>query len=269
MSLITRCPACQTLFRVVPDQLRISEGWVRCGQCDEIFDATPNLLPEPQQPAALPGLTDSQSVPDDSVDSSGPASAFQPSNNDVALDDDGGVDAHTVEASFLQQKRSDSFWRKRVVRATLILLGFLLLLGLSGQILFHERDRLLAMHSALKPWLLAFCQPLNCTLAPLRQIEYITIDSSSFMKVGTQTYRLTMTLKNTATLPLAAPAVEVTLTNSLDQPVVRRVVLPSELGANSTALEAGLERSASLILVVKTQSPADPITGYRLLAFYP
>ena len=27
------------MFKVVPDQLRISEGWVRCGQCAEIFDA--------------------------------------------------------------------------------------------------------------------------------------------------------------------------------------------------------------------------------------
>ena len=45
MSLITRCPACETLFRVVPDQLRISDGWVRCGQCDEVFDASWHLLP--------------------------------------------------------------------------------------------------------------------------------------------------------------------------------------------------------------------------------
>src|SRR5665647_163510 len=46
MSLITRCPACETLFKVVPDQLRISEGWVRCGQCDDIFDASLHLLPD-------------------------------------------------------------------------------------------------------------------------------------------------------------------------------------------------------------------------------
>src|SRR5665647_947691 len=44
MSLITRCPTCETLFRVVPDQLRVSDGWVRCGQCDEIFDASLHLL---------------------------------------------------------------------------------------------------------------------------------------------------------------------------------------------------------------------------------
>src|SRR5512133_2289177 len=54
MSLITRCPSCQTLFKVVPDQLRISEGWVRCGQCDEIFDAGLHLLQTPPAPELAP-----------------------------------------------------------------------------------------------------------------------------------------------------------------------------------------------------------------------
>lgn len=31
------------MFKVVPDQLRISEGWVRCGQCEEIFDASAHM----------------------------------------------------------------------------------------------------------------------------------------------------------------------------------------------------------------------------------
>jgi len=45
MSFITRCPACSTAFKVVPDQLKISDGWVRCGQCQHIFDATLDLQP--------------------------------------------------------------------------------------------------------------------------------------------------------------------------------------------------------------------------------
>lgn len=44
MSLITRCPACATTFKVVPDQLRISAGWVRCGVCAEVFDASGQIL---------------------------------------------------------------------------------------------------------------------------------------------------------------------------------------------------------------------------------
>lgn len=42
--LATRCPACGTVFRVVPDQLRVSDGWVRCGRCAEVFDAAGSLL---------------------------------------------------------------------------------------------------------------------------------------------------------------------------------------------------------------------------------
>jgi predicted Zn finger-like uncharacterized protein len=44
MSLLTQCPACQTYYRVVPDQLRISDGWVKCGKCSDIFDASAHLI---------------------------------------------------------------------------------------------------------------------------------------------------------------------------------------------------------------------------------
>jgi predicted Zn finger-like uncharacterized protein len=43
-SLATRCPACGTVFRVVPDQLRVSEGWVRCGRCANVFNASASLV---------------------------------------------------------------------------------------------------------------------------------------------------------------------------------------------------------------------------------
>ena len=44
MSLATRCPACGTVFRVVQDQLKVSQGWVRCGQCHEVFNALESLF---------------------------------------------------------------------------------------------------------------------------------------------------------------------------------------------------------------------------------
>lgn len=59
MSLATRCTSCGTVFRVVQDQLKVSEGWVRCGRCDEVFNALEGLfdlerepLPEAPQVAA-------------------------------------------------------------------------------------------------------------------------------------------------------------------------------------------------------------------------
>ncbi len=66
MSLATRCTACGTVFRVVQDQLKISEGWVRCGRCKEVFNALEGLFDldreappqwEPPPPVPKPGMT--------------------------------------------------------------------------------------------------------------------------------------------------------------------------------------------------------------------
>jgi len=55
MSLATRCNHCGTIFKVVQDQLKVSEGWVRCGRCNEVFNALPALFdldkdPPPPRP---------------------------------------------------------------------------------------------------------------------------------------------------------------------------------------------------------------------------
>jgi predicted Zn finger-like uncharacterized protein len=55
MSLATRCPACHTAFRVVQDQLRVSEGWVRCGRCNEVFNALDGLFDLERDPAPTSG----------------------------------------------------------------------------------------------------------------------------------------------------------------------------------------------------------------------
>lgn len=39
MTLTTRCPSCNTDFKVVRDQLQLANGWVRCGRCAETFAA--------------------------------------------------------------------------------------------------------------------------------------------------------------------------------------------------------------------------------------
>ncbi len=58
MSIATRCPACGTVFRVVRDQLKVSEGWVRCGRCSEVFNAGERLfeLEQNRPPDAGPAL---------------------------------------------------------------------------------------------------------------------------------------------------------------------------------------------------------------------
>jgi predicted Zn finger-like uncharacterized protein len=56
MSLATRCGHCGTIFRVVQDQLKVSEGWVRCGRCGEVFNALQALFDlEREAPPPFPG----------------------------------------------------------------------------------------------------------------------------------------------------------------------------------------------------------------------
>lgn len=48
MLLATRCPFCETVFRVQPAQLAARRGLVRCGHCQEAFDASGSLYEMPE-----------------------------------------------------------------------------------------------------------------------------------------------------------------------------------------------------------------------------
>lgn len=52
MALTTRCPQCGTSFKVVPDQLRVRNGLVRCGACSTVFDGRACLVTAPGAPVA-------------------------------------------------------------------------------------------------------------------------------------------------------------------------------------------------------------------------
>jgi predicted Zn finger-like uncharacterized protein len=43
MALAAVCPSCSTRFRVVADQLKLRNGWVRCGSCGFAFNAVERL----------------------------------------------------------------------------------------------------------------------------------------------------------------------------------------------------------------------------------
>lgn len=181
-------------------------------------------------------------------------------------DDEADTPASDPEVSFVVAARRKAFWRKPVVRMVLGLVFVVSLLGLALQIAVQERDHVAALDVRSRPWLVKLCEPLRCELAPVRQIADVVIDSSSFNKARGDSYQLALTMKSTATIPLAMPAVELTLTDAQDQPVLRRVLLPTDMAAPAE-LPAKGEWGTSVSVLVTTGGAR--VAGYRLLAFYP
>lgn len=340
-ALITRCPACATMFKVVADQLRVSEGWVRCGHCGEVFDASAHLqeadtLAAAQSPpvAAAPSHLDHRaSASNDSELPSLPASELPssgfPSETPSDFAGEASVSSHLAddlpeqepdptelaaaaqtlredpldqpfelrrqdlsrpaellslppslqgeesapppleEPGFIRQARRQARWQHPAVRALLSVLLLALLVLLALQVAVQQRDRLAASEPALRPWLARLCSDIGCRIAPPRLIDAVAIDSSSFSKLRPDAYRLQVTLKNQGRIEVAMPSLELTLTDSEEQPVVRRVLAPADLGATRPALAPATEWSGSIAIGVADNSLASRISGYRLLAFYP
>ncbi len=362
------------MFKVVTDQLKVSQGWVRCGHCAEVFDASLHLQAvTPTEPAAgvltdaaqmqSAGLSVSaavsaarKSLPQTSatanssgdqawspgasfadrsyspppsvagsfipghdvqkgdfdpanwkqqqhasqldesgslrlneqgeavrVASSSPPNALNASPKEAASDDADSVSPELAsempgdaagDVSFVRDARRKAFWRKPVVRLVLGVFSLMLAALLLLQVVIQQRDGLAALEPRLAPWLQVACEYLQCEIGPLRHIEAIVIDSSSFNKLSSDAYRLGFSLKNTGSTSVAMPSLEVTLTDSQDQPLLRRVLTPAQFGAASEMLGARSEFSGLVALQASasdTTGTALPlrVAGYRVLAFYP
>lgn len=382
MSLITRCPACATQFKVVPDQLKLSAGWVRCGHCSDVFDATRYL--ESWAPGALtPEVSGDQQAPSDS--SLGvPAQSQPPLSQTAALEQNeprnlttfrsldsfisaapqldapavsvakaarptatgvgfatwqqGGhgidqtadfhaelnrfakgsaniplTDQHAVvaaravlpaapatvsepapdepigaqaiiesafeqpagspalaslEPDFMRQARRRAFWRSPSVRALLSGVVILLMALLATQWMLQERDQIAARHPAWKPLLASLCEPLGCSIGAVRDLQAVVIDSSTLTRRIGDFYSFDLVLKNTADIPLAVPALELSLTDTADAVISRRVFLPEELPGVAPLLPAASTVPVSLRLSLSADGGL-PMAGYRALVFYP
>ena len=289
------------MFKVVSDQLKVSQGWVRCGQCASVFDASLHLQTESLKQSDSAGLPDE---PEAVVNPIGSAAGTEPgsqSDSPSTLEEAeiSHVEAATAElnpteslvavaasvdesdenpadVSFVRDARRQAFWRRPVVRILLACFALLLIIFLLLQLVVQQRDRLAAFVPWLKPALQQACEVLTCSVGPLRQIEAIVIDGSSFNKLNDSVYRLTFSIKNTATSVVAMPSLEVTLTDTQDQAVIRRVLAPAQFGMVSGLLGASSEFSGALTMQLTPPeasrdggSVSRRIAGYRLLAFYP
>lgn len=173
--------------------------------------------------------------------------------------------------AFLGIDEAPSRWGRPVVRLSLFATAVLAALLLAAQVLHQERDLIAARQPALRPLLNVVCRVAGCELSALRQINDIKIDGASFARDKSgDGFQLNFTVRNVAAVPLAMPAVELSLLDTQERAVVRRVLMPLDFGA-PTVLPARTERSASLSLRLGGAEAASmpPVAGFRIEALYP
>jgi predicted Zn finger-like uncharacterized protein len=164
---------------------------------------------------------------------------------------------------------------RRSWRLAMLLLAIVLLLALLAQVLYRQRDAVAARHPALRPALAQLCGFAGCTIAALRRPGAIAIEGATFTHVqDSDRYRLAFALRNQADVPLAMPAIELSLLDAQERPVVRRVLMPAEFGATEATLPALAERAGAVSFALDdtAETGAEPlprVAGYAMVAFYP
>lgn len=293
MNQFVRCPGCAAIYKVVPDQLKIGKGWLRCGQCQRAFDSTGLVLTWSSPVAELPDVlapvagverlviddflkqedqstraepeTDKGRVPAAVISFESALSSFESPTFASVNVKDVPISSHISEASTFKS----SVPTKQVVLKTRLtwpikFCAAVLSLSLAVQWLWIERQMLAASEPVFAKALHFFCRTLGCDVLPLQVSGGIVIESSGLLKQD-DGFQLSWTLRNATAQPLLMPALELTLLNSQDKAVVRRVLRVTETGAPQllTPNQSWTDR-----LNIFPHEGVEP-SGYRVIGFYP
>ena len=282
--MATRCTACGTVFRVVPDQLRVSEGWVRCGRCSEVFNAAEALLDlDTGTPQATAGEAPRAMVkfgaarPGNSAPAASPPPALadfglkqprrereppQPERRGLEPEPDQEsepmptmdeavsrflADAADPPAAAQTERPAEDFSAKprgKQPRAS------------------NARPSFLRQAEQAARWR----QPRVRAALAATVIDSLVVENSGLVRVEkSNVYRLSVALRNRAALEVALPALELSLTDGQGKLVARRVLSARELGVNQATLGAGREMQLQATL----QAATAPVAGYTIELFYP
>lgn len=234
MSLIARCPACGTTFRVQRTQLAAKDGKVRCGKCAAVFNGVSALI---DGEAAVPGAAGAPPGPPDAA-------------------------PEFLRAKPVTGRRfAWGFW------------ALLALLVLAGQGLMHFRTEVATLWPWARPHLAVACAVFDCELRLPQRPELLSIESSDIQadRSRENLVVLNAVMRNRAPFSQEYPALELTLTDERDYAVLRRVLLPADyLGASAAERAAqGIAGGAEAALRLYLDDGGRRAVGYRLYLFYP
>jgi predicted Zn finger-like uncharacterized protein len=296
--MLTRCPHCQTTFRVAPEQLKARLGQVRCGTCRRVFNAIDSLADE--VPVVIVPTAEAVETPPEPILETAteaeaeakpepvpePASSATPEDDSPPPPAEPGDEATAVAAATetmstvanvvvdAEKTPVPAAWEiisePPPPRRWPWIAGLLILLVLAaGQLLYIFRVELAVLAPELRPALLAACEQLDCTLPRPRKAELIGIESSDLAPMDEGRLLLTATLKNRAPFDQEYPHLELTLTDTQDTALLKKVLAPAAYLPAAHATNAGFAANAEVAVRLPLEISGLPAVGYRLYLFYP
>jgi len=303
MDLFTRCPHCETVFRVTTRHLQASGGQVRCGRCHSVFDAFASLTAkppgesqrlsgdeEPQPPSQQTGPTPpdaqatTQQIPlaasAEGVKSDTQAAPSEPVHDDrieytprpdltprqrvgKTATSDPATNLFEWEFKPAPALRRTGLW---------LTLSLLLLICAVVQVGYIFRTELMVRYPQLKPVYQLACEQFSCEIELPRLADQLNIDASDlqFIDPGKPNIvQLTALVRNRARVPVEYPAFELTLTNAQQQVVARRIFAPVDYLDDPATAEAGLGGRQELVVNLYLDTGPLRAAGYRIYLFYP
>jgi predicted Zn finger-like uncharacterized protein len=294
--LATRCPHCQTRFRITTQQLQLRNGTVRCGACRALFNASEYLADQDHQPELVSAPAIAQAEQDESA---GPMtlmdfSAWQsaPSvKGESTMQDE--LDALSKAISDLQSKP----WREQEVEPArdwdedepgfvqqarqkqrmarvwkfVLIIGLpLLLMALAAQLVFHFRDEIAVRVPETAPLLRKVCARLGCTITLPSQIEALTLQASELQAVPDQANQFVMValVRNQSNTPQAWPNFDLLLKDEAGQPLVRKSFLPLDYLPLAADQKRGIAAHAEREIRIHFELSGTPAAGFELTLFY-
>lgn len=149
----------------------------------------------------------------------------------------------------------------------------LLALLLLAQIATIYRAEILVQFPAARPALTQLCRTFQCVVNWPARGELLAVMGTELQQLpGTSALELTAVVRNRGSFTLALPAIEVTLTDTQNRTVARKVFAPVDYLAGerdpSAAMAAGLEAGADLTIRIPFESRGLNAAGFVVYPFY-
>lgn len=151
------------------------------------------------------------------------------------------------------------------------LASLLLTLSLAGQLIFHFRSELAITLPNLRPTLETFASAFGKNIPLPRHPDQVSIETSDLQSDPTHGNLLVLnaTLRNRASFAQAYPHIEISLTDTQDDAIARRVFRPDEYLPAKTPSKQPFAGNADVAIRLWIEAKEITASGYRLYVFYP